>query len=144
MGRKRVRKNHALKKTIPKHGVHTYRIPTEEEFARADALWRERIRGFDEVCSRLMERFKSSGLHKVHLFNNRKADEFGALLFYETNRQIEEAAESGLTETIKLAAIEELVRVGRGTPETIRVDVSVDSDEQVQRDYGGNYFNRLR
>ncbi|HID08503.1 MAG TPA: hypothetical protein EYP10_15305 [Armatimonadetes bacterium] len=120
-------------------------IPSEEDFRRADAADRERHRGLSEVSEQIKNRFEKSGVHEVFMFYSSKTpNTFYSRIFYRWTRQIEEAEKSGLASRIKDAVYEELERVGRGDRKTIKVDFEFDSHENVERDYGGNYFNRLR
>jgi hypothetical protein len=97
-----------------------------------------------EVCDAILGRFKPSG--EVYEFFLLDSSEhwFGAYVFYRWDRQIEEAEKSGLASRIKEVVYEEMVKVGRGPREAIRIDFEFDSHENVERDYEGDYFLRLR
>ena len=47
-------------------------IPSDEDFARADAAMRQRDRGLSEVRSALLERFSAKGLHEAFIFYSPK------------------------------------------------------------------------
>ncbi len=119
-------------------------IPSEEDFRRAEIADRERHRGLSEVRDHLLNRFSKDGVREVFMFFSPKKDSFGAFVFYRWERQIKEAEKSGLTSQIKDAVFYELEKVGRGNRNTIRVDFEFDSHENVEQNYEGDYYNRLR
>jgi len=96
------------------------------------------------VRSRILERFQAAGLHEAFVLYSPAKDIFVAHLFYRRNSQINEAEASGLTAQIKHNIVEELVRVGRGNCETIKVNFEFDSHENVEANYEGDYYLRLR
>jgi hypothetical protein len=126
------------------NNVSKNKIPTEEEFARAKAAMRQNDRGLSEVCERMLNRYKDEGVHKVFVFLSPHHREFGVYVFYRLDRQIAESDASGLSARIQVAVIDELVAVGRGSREELAVTFQFDSHEGVEREYGGDYFDRLR
>lgn len=119
-------------------------IPTEEDFARARAKMRERERGLSEVRSRIVERFQREGLHEAFVFYSQSNDLFVAYLFYQRNEQIEAAEKSGLSAKIRQAVLEDLEQVGRGKQDAIKVNFEFDSHENVEANFEGDYYLRLR
>lgn len=119
-------------------------FPSEEDLARARAAMQDRDRGLSEVCSQIVGRFQSSGLHEVFLLYSPANDVFVAHIFYCRTNQIQESEASGLASQIRREIVEELVRIGRGSRETIKVQFELDSHENVEANFGGNYFLRLR
>ncbi len=119
-------------------------IPSEEDFARARAAMRNRDRGLSDVRSRILGRFQNAGLHEAFVSFSPANNTFVAHLFYRRNDQIKEADESGLTSRIKDAVVEELESVGRGNRDAINVDFEFDSHENVEANYEGDYYLRLR
>ena len=117
--------------------------PSDEEFARASAALRCRARGLSEARTRLLERFKEKGLREIFIMD-RAEYKFHAFVFYETNAQIQEAAASGLSREITLALHDELEAVGRGSCDENQVAVEFDSQENVEANYEGDYYLRLR
>lgn len=103
-----------------------------------------RDRGLGEVCSRVKERFESENLHDVFLFYSSKNDLFVAYIFYREDAQIPESEESGLTSRIKTSIREGLVDVGRGSRESLKIELHIDSHENVKANFGGDYYLRLR
>lgn len=68
---------------------------------------------------------------------------FRAYVFYRWAREVDAAEESGLAIDIRKAVFDSLAVVGRGVRNQLRVDFEFDSHENVERNYSGNYFNRL-
>lgn len=116
-------------------------IPSKEDVERAIAKAEEEWRGLSEVAARVKEEF-SRCLHFLMIFPYR--DSFGILIFYERDRDIDIFNENGTTAAIADFTRKELSRIGRGGEDAIEIHVEVDSDESVKRDWGGNYFDRLR
>ena len=119
-------------------------IPTAADFARASAAIKKYDRGLSEVRDQISKRFGDLGLHEVFVFYSPANNLFVAHLFYHRNEQIATAEKSGLSSQIKHAVIEELVRVGRGKTNTIKIEFHFDSHENVDANFEGDYFLRLR
>ncbi|MCR9145486.1 MAG: hypothetical protein NXI24_24820 [bacterium] len=118
--------------------------PTDEDLARAKAFMREKNRGLSEVGEHIKERFKTDGVHQCFVFYSSQADSFGAFIFYDHDHQIQEAEKSGLAERIKDEVLYALEEVGRGERGTLQVEFEFDSHDNVERNYEGDYFLRLR
>ena len=125
-------------------GEYTPKIPTEEELEHASDVIAENIRGLDEVCDKILKRFKKDGIHEIYLFYSRTHDTFGAYIFYRWDRQIKEASQSGLSDQIVTEIHEELEKIGRGSRKNIKVNFEFDSHENVEKNYEGDYLLRLR
>ena len=119
-------------------------IPSEEDFARAKALMAERNAGFDEVSENIKERFGRDKIHRVFMFYSPETDTFYARIFFLKDDQIEEAKKSGLAAQIEDAVYKALEDVGRGDRDTIEVVFEFDSHENVEKNYDGDYYDRLR
>lgn len=118
-------------------------IPSDEDFARASAVLKHRSRGLSEVSEKILARFKTGGeIHEFFILDGSEHS-FGAYVFYPTDADIVKAAESGLESRIKDAVFEELENVGRGNRNTVEVEFEFDSHENVERNYEGDYYNRL-
>lgn len=118
-------------------------IPSKEDFARAKAAMRRNDQGLSHVRAQVLERFKGKGLHELFVLYSPRSRSFGAYVFYRWDREVDEAARSGLAQDIKSAVLVELEKVGSGNNGLVHVDFEFDSHESVERDYEGNYFNRL-
>lgn len=121
-----------------------YKIPSDEDFAKADKLMEERDRDLAQVCEAVKTRFRTScPLHNVHVLWQRDVD-FRAYIFFTKDSDIELCTENGATTMIEDAMYEELERCGRGKRGEIEVAFEWDSDENVERNYDGDYLLRLR
>lgn len=119
-------------------------IPTDEEFAKAQAAMQLLDSGLSEASSAILNRFGGVGLHKVFIFYSPANDLFVAYLFF-ANAQRQAASEnSDLLDQMKNSTLDELERAGRGKSSTLKVAFEIDTDENVQREFGGNYYERLR
>lgn len=118
-------------------------IPSDEDFARASAAIREHSRGLSKVRDDILMQFRgTSELHEFFILDSSEVS-FVAYVFYRWDRQIKEAEENGLRAKIVDAIFNSLENVGRGQRSTIDVVFEFDSHETVERDYEGNYYNRL-
>jgi len=104
----------------------------------------ESDRGLSEVRSQVLERFQPSGLHELFLFYSPKNDLFVAYVFFRRSNQIRESEASGLATLIKCHIVEKLASAGRGNCDTIKIQVELDSHENVEANFDGDYFLRLR
>jgi hypothetical protein len=119
-------------------------IPSDEDFARAKAIDKERSRNMDAVNESVLHEF--IGRTRLHYFIiiPQIKNEFLALIFYKNESDIEICRNNGITSNIESFVYAELDRHGRGNKSEIRVVFEVDSDEAVNRNFGGDYFLRLR
>jgi hypothetical protein len=123
--------------------VNKGNIPSAEDFARADRLMEERNRNLDQVCANVTSRFVGScPLCKVLVLWQIDVD-FRAYIFFKKDKDIDACRESGTLGRIEDCVYEELERAGRGKRGEIIVECVFDSDEQVQRKFGGDYLLRL-
>ena len=119
-------------------------IPTDDDFAQADAAMQHRDRGLSEVSSTILDHFGSDGLHEFFIFFSEDHDLFIAYLFFNTQSDLITAEQSGLTGKIKSSVANELERVGRGDNAALNIRFEVDTDENVKNEYDGDYYSRLR
>lgn len=126
--------------------MSTNSIPSEEDFARAHAAMRERDQGLSDVRSIILGRFQKDGLHEAFIHYSPANKRFFAQLFFLRDDQIQEADKSGLVSQIKQTAIEEMERAGRGDRDVIKIEFEFefDSHENVEANFDGDYFLRLR
>ncbi len=121
----------------------TKNIPSEGDFARASAKMKQRSRGLSEVRERILHRFQRSGeLHEFFILDCSDRS-FRAYVFYLQEKDIKQAENSGLEARIKDAVFNELENVGRGDRQSVEVAFELDSHENVEREFEGNYYNRL-
>ncbi len=118
-------------------------IPSEEDFARAKRLARERFRYLSDVSTSVRDRFKEiSPLHNIYVLPQIDVD-FRAYVFFKKDKDIEDCKRKGIIQELTNFLFEELERFGRGKKGDITVDVEVDSDENVKNNFEGNYYLRL-
>ena len=121
----------------------TNNIPSEEDFARASSNMKQRSRGLSDVRERILDRFQRSGeLHEFFILDCSDSS-FRAYVFYPQEKDIRQAESSGLEARIRDAVFNELENVGRGNRQSVEVEFELDSHENVERKFEGNYFNRL-
>lgn len=119
-------------------------IPTPEEFERASRIMREKSRNLDEVCNSVRDRFETlCPLHEFFILDQRDVD-FRAYVFFKTNMQLKAAKSSSIKDEIKRFVYSELERLGRGKQGEIKVAFEFDSHENVEANFEGDYYLRLR
>jgi hypothetical protein len=119
-------------------------IPSEQDFARAKKLARERFRNLSDVSKSVRDRFKDiCPLHNVYVLPQDDVD-FRAYVFFNTDKDTEQSKRSGIIQELTNFLFEELERFGRGKKGEITIAVEVDSDENVTNNFEGDYFLRLR
>lgn len=118
--------------------------PSEEDFARAKSAMKNRDRGLSDVRERVLRRFRGRGVHEFFILYSPATETFAAYVFYPLGREIGEADASGLSGETKDSVYEELIAVGRGKRDTPNVVFEFDSHENIEQNYEGDYYNRLR
>jgi len=119
-------------------------IPTEEDFARAKRLDAQRNRHLDRVSENVKQRFvHRCPLHNLYLFLDSEVD-FRTYVFFKTDADISQCKANGMATAIEDAVYEELEWYGRGKRGECVVAFEYDSDENVQRNFEGDYLFRLR
>jgi hypothetical protein len=119
-------------------------IPSREDFARAKAAMKKLDHGLSHVRDQILARFHERGLHEIFVLYSRPTNTFMAYVFYRLDNDIVHGDESGLSAEIRDAVYKELAAAGRGKQDTLNVRFEYDSHENVERNYQGDYFNRLR
>ncbi|WP_141738941.1 MULTISPECIES: hypothetical protein [Stenotrophomonas] len=119
-------------------------VPSPEDFARAKAAMKKADQGLADVRRQIVTRFGSRGVHQVFVLYSRATNSFGVFVFFQSNTQAASAQETGLASEIEGAALQALEEVGRGPKSSLDVRFEYDSHENVQIDFAGNYYNRLR
>lgn len=117
---------------------------TDEDFARASAILKNRSRGLSQVRTEILASFQNSEeLHEFFIMDSSEIS-FKAYVFYNCEWQIKEAVKSGLALKVEKSVFDELEKVGRGSRSEIHVDFEFDSHENVEQNYDGDYYSRLR
>ena len=85
-------------------------------------------------------------IHSVHYVATFAAwdDGIGVWMFFPTDRDLEEYTTSGVTKTLKAEYLKILHELNYPFDKFPKVVFTFDSDENVQRNYEGSYFYRLR
>ena len=119
-------------------------IPTDEEFARADALMRDRDRGLDEIRANVLNRFMNIGVHEFYILYSSDSSIFTSYVFFENEMTKKRAFEEGVDAKIENFVRQQLIDIrGLGVDgQHLRFDF--DTDENVRNNYDGDYFSRLR
>jgi len=118
-------------------------IPSKDDFSRAKAAMRKNDQGLSQVRDEILAQFGNKGLHEFFIFYSLKSSEFGAYVFYCKNHDIEDAKKSGLSEDIKFSVLNELKKIRLFSMDTIKINFEFDSNENVEKNYIANYYNRL-
>ena len=118
-------------------------LTDDELIANAIARMKFRFRGLDEVCNEIVERYSKNNMHECFIVSGSEY-RFGAYIFFNTRRQLDDALNSQLVNLIKKDIYQELEKSGRGTATQIHINFEFDSHENVVENYEGDYFNRLR
>lgn len=120
------------------------KIPTDEEFARASNVMKEKARMLDVVREEVIRCFRNRcPLHDFFILDQRDVD-FRCYIFFETNKDIEECMRNGIQDELTEFIYSELERVGRGKRDVIKVAFEFDSNENVKANFEGDYYLRLR
>jgi hypothetical protein len=120
------------------------KIPSDEDFERAARHMEQRSRGLDVVRERVLRDVnRIHPLHDFRILDQRDVD-FRAYVFFKTDKDIQDCMHNDSLGQIKRLVYRELQAAGRGKEGEIVVAFEIDSDENVRKNYEGNYFLRLR
>lgn len=121
-------------------------IPSDEDFARAKRRMKERDRNMDYVNEAFRKYFKDICPDKAHDSHIMSEDNltFRAYIFYKTNNDIQLCEENGVSSLLQQFVFDELEHQGRGSKRSLSVVFEFDSDENVQSNFEGDYFLRMR
>jgi hypothetical protein len=119
-------------------------IPTDAEFKRASRLMAERSRNLDEIRVSFIHHFSTTHpLHDFYILPQRDVN-FRTYIFFEKNSDIEKYKNNGGLQVFEDFIFSELERVGRGRREEITVAFELDSNENIETNFEGDYLLRLR
>ena len=134
----------APKFNIPKEGAVERKVPTKEEFDRANKETASLFDGLGDVSRSFMAKFSVvEQLDRFEILPQVDPD-FRAYIFFKTDADVRNVEATVLLSEMRDFIFTELERVGRGNREDISVDFEIDSLENVKRNFGGNYFLRMR
>jgi len=117
-------------------------IPTTEEFARAERLMAERNRVEASVKHRVRSRFRESQVQQFFLFQERA--DFRAYVFVPSDQDLHAEKADKLRDQVRETVLDALEAEGVGRRETIALQIEMDSHENVQRKFNGDYYKRFR
>ena len=122
------------------------KIPTPEEFKRADEQMAHLYRNLDQVAESFMADFRyicPETAHGFYIFAH-EDNKFVPLFFFKKEKDTIASITDGTRERLIARLESVLAENGRGKPKENLICVEFDSDENVQRVFKGNYFYRLR
>lgn len=115
----------------------------EAAIARARRLSDEADRNLDIVQRNVLAAFQpTSPLHTLVILGISE-HKIEVYVFFNRDADLEASRTSGLADQITDRTYWELERAGRGIRSELNVRFEFDSHERVQRDFNGNYYNRL-
>lgn len=119
------------------------KIPSDEDFARAKKLMAESSQGLDTVCEQLNSKFgDTSWYHRVYILSQRDV-KFRAYVFFKQEKDVVNCTSNGTAAAVEEAVYEKLEQFGRGKRGELTVAFEWDSNENVEKNYGGDYLLRL-
>lgn len=119
------------------------RIPSEQALAFAKQRARERSLNLDVVRNSLMEKFSPlCNLDNIYVIPEGDF-QFRVAVFFSSDKDVIACMDSGLCQSIQDHAFDEVERVGRGIRDEVTIAFEFDSDENVQKNYKGDYWFRL-
>lgn len=122
------------------------KVPADFElrFARASKRMNERMRHLDDIVSAFKDRFAlSSPLDHVEILPGRD-QQFGVVVFFRTDADVSACEASGMCQSMRDFVFEKLEEFGKGGRDDLDVQFEFDSWENVQNNFQGSYFLRMR
>ena len=118
--------------------------PSAEEVDRAIRNAESQFVNLDLVTEQVLSHFKRKcALYDFHIMPEGE-NNFRAWVFFDTDAHLEEYTKSKFIETIKDFVFAAMERAGRGSRHEIGIVFEFDSNQNVNKQYHGNYYNRLR
>lgn len=125
-------------------GDKVIEIPTDKEFERASRQMRERSRNLDEIRELFKKHFRNEcPLYEFYIIPQLDVN-FRSYVFFEKNSDIEKCRGEGIFQQIEDFVYEKLETLGRGNRQETTVAFEYDSNENVEANYEGDYFFRMR
>lgn len=122
------------------------KVPSDFElrFARASKKMNERTRHLDEIVSAFNGHFMpSSPLDHIEILPGHD-QQFGVVVFFRTNADVSDCEANGICQSMRDFVFEKLEKFGKGKRSDIDVQFEFDSWENVQNNFQGSYFLRMR
>lgn len=119
-------------------------IPTDDDFTRATRLMAARDANWDEIHATAHGKLlQVADIHHFALFPKGKCD-FAAIVFFSTDRALAEAKARGFDAIARQLVEKSAAQFRAGECSKYDILIELDSYENVKRNFGGSYFNRLR
>ena len=107
-------------------------------------MMKERMRHLDDIVKLFRERFwQSSPLDHVEILPGRD-NQFGVVVFFKTDADVAECEANGTSQEMRDFVYEKLEEFGKGKRVELDVQFEFDSWENVQKNFEGSYFLRMR
>lgn len=118
-------------------------IPAEEDFARASKALSHRSRGLSEIRGEILNKFKDKDVYEFFIFDTSEKS-FKAYVFFRWDWQRTELSKSKLTMELEKNIYRLLEDSGRGSKDELQIEIEFDSHENVELNYAGDYYSRMR
>lgn len=121
-------------------------IPSDEEFAKADEYMEKLDSNIKKVNENSLQYFnKICPIHSHDFYLIAEENtKFRAYIFYKNDKDIQANEDNGVSKKIEKFVYKELERQGRGQKGQLSVVFEFDSDENVNSNYDGDYYLRMR
>ncbi len=120
------------------------RVPSKDDIARARRLDAERSRGLETICESVRSRFRDAAAFREIFVLPQGDGAYRAYVFYSRATDVGACQTSGVSDAV-VAFVRAQLEQLRGTcPGELDVAFEFDSEENVETNFGGDYFKRLR
>ncbi len=119
------------------------KIPSDEDFARADRNDAEQSKHLGTICDNFERHFRELYAFQYVVLMYQRDVDFRAYVFFKTDDELQDARRKALLPKMVEFFYQELERYGRGARPSLVIDVEFDSDENVNRRFQGDYNARL-
>lgn len=117
---------------------------TDENLKKAEEYSRSVNLNMGKVNQEIVNSLKKVvEIHSFYLVPE-KIDEFRAYTFFKRQEMVRESVGTNLEKKIISCVYKTLEKYGRGCRDQIKVHFEWDSDENIQLNHDGNYYNRMR
>lgn len=118
------------------------KVPTEDEFVAASEALSKRSLGLSEIRENVLQKFQND-IHEFFVFDLSERS-FKAYVFLQWNWQLDKDYKSGIASEIEEFVLQQLEYFGRGKRDNLHLVLEFDSHENVDANFGGDYYSRLR
>lgn len=119
-------------------------VPTDEELSFARRKRAQIDQDWDAIAALAEHRLREvADLHNFAIFP-RELCCYAAIVFFNSDEALSQARHSGFDKQARELIAAAVGEFRRDQCTVLRIDVELDSYENVKRNFGGSYFNRLR